>query len=80
MVDFELTDEQKMIRESVGGFAKTASDQPGSPVANVLLYGEKVTDPAEVRPALQRGLKAVATGQLALLDMRLQPINTSGEV
>lgn len=43
-------------------------------------YGEKVTDPAEVRPALRRGLKAVATGQLALLDMRLQPINTSGEV
>ncbi len=43
-------------------------------------YGEKITDPAEVRPALVRGLQAVAGGRLALLDMRLQPINTSGEV
>jgi hypothetical protein len=30
--------------EELGGFAKTASDQPGSPVVNVLLYGEKITD------------------------------------
>ena len=43
-------------------------------------YGEKVTDPAEVRPALVRGLEIVATGHLALFDMTLQPINTSGEV
>jgi len=43
-------------------------------------YGEKVTDPAEVRAALVRGLQIVDTGHLALLDMTLQPINPSGEV
>jgi len=43
-------------------------------------YGEKVEKPGEVRAALLRGLQAVASGQLAVLDMRLQPINTSGEV
>lgn len=43
-------------------------------------YGEKVEDPGQVRAALQRGLEAVAGGQLALLDMRLEPINRSGEV
>lgn len=37
-------------------------------------YGEKVEDPGEVRPALERGLKAVAGGQVALLDIRLQPV------
>ncbi|MGH7817483.1 MAG: hypothetical protein ACREOR_08860 [Candidatus Binatia bacterium] len=34
-------------------------------------YGEKVEDPGEVRAALQRGLKAVAGGQVALIDVRL---------
>ena len=34
-------------------------------------YGEKVEEPGEVRAALQRGLKAVAGGQLALIDVRL---------
>jgi acetolactate synthase-1/2/3 large subunit len=34
-------------------------------------YGEKVEDPGEVRAALQRGLKAVAGGQMALIDVRL---------
>ena len=34
-------------------------------------YGEKVEDPGEVRAALQRGLKAVAGGQMALIDIRL---------
>ena len=43
-------------------------------------YGEKVDDPGQVRAALQRGLQAVAKGQMALLDMMLQPINRSGEV
>jgi len=37
-------------------------------------YGEKVTHPAEVRAAIDRGLQAVARGQLALLDMTLAPI------
>lgn len=43
-------------------------------------YGEKVEDPGQVRAALQRGLRAVANGQVALVDMTLQPINRSGEV
>ena len=43
-------------------------------------FGEKVEKPGEVRAALLRGLQAVAAGQLALIDMRLRPINTSGEV
>ena len=34
-------------------------------------YGEKVEDPGEVRAALQRGLKAIAGGQMALIDIRL---------
>ena len=37
-------------------------------------YGEKVTNPADVRAALDRGLQAAAKGQLALLDMTLAPI------
>lgn len=37
-------------------------------------YGEKVEEPGEVRAALQRGLKAVAAGQVALIDIRLQPV------
>jgi acetolactate synthase I/II/III large subunit len=38
-------------------------------------YGEKVEKPSEVRAALRRGLEAVANGQVALLDMALEPIN-----
>lgn len=38
-------------------------------------YGERVEDPAQVRPALLRGLEAVRKGQVALIDMTLQPIN-----
>ncbi|MET0500545.1 MAG: thiamine pyrophosphate-binding protein [Candidatus Binatia bacterium] len=34
-------------------------------------YGEKVEEPSEVRAALQRGLKAIAGGQMALIDIRL---------
>ena len=34
-------------------------------------YGEKVEEPGEVRAALQRGLKAIAAGQMALIDIRL---------
>jgi hypothetical protein len=37
-------------------------------------YGERVENPAEVRAAIQRGLQAVASGKLALLDIVLQPI------
>ena len=34
-------------------------------------YGEKVEEPGEVHTALQRGLKAIAGGQMALIDIRL---------
>lgn len=34
-------------------------------------YGEKVEEPGEVHAALQRGLKALAGGQMALIDVRL---------
>ena len=38
-------------------------------------YGEKVDKPGEVRAALKRGLKEVAQGRLALLNMVLDPVN-----
>ncbi len=37
-------------------------------------YGEAVERPSEVRPALLRGLEAVAKGQLALIEMVLAPV------
>jgi len=43
-------------------------------------YGERVDRPAQVRPALRRGLDAIASGRAALLDVALEPINPSGEV
>ena len=39
--------------------------------------GERVERPGEVRPALERGLHAVAGGRLALIHMVLEPVNTS---
>jgi acetolactate synthase I/II/III large subunit len=37
-------------------------------------YGERVEEPGEVRKAVERGLKAIAGGQSALLDVRLKPV------
>jgi acetolactate synthase-1/2/3 large subunit len=37
-------------------------------------YGETVEEPAEVRKAVERGLRAVAGGRLALIDIRLRPV------
>ena len=37
-------------------------------------YGEKVEAPGEVRAAIERGLKAIGSGKLALVDMRLVPV------
>jgi acetolactate synthase-1/2/3 large subunit len=42
-------------------------------------YGEKVTDPGEVAPAIRRGIEAVKNGQPAVLDMWLPKLIT-GEV
>jgi acetolactate synthase-1/2/3 large subunit len=36
-------------------------------------HGECITDPAQLEPAIRRGLEAVAAGRLALLDVRLEP-------
>jgi acetolactate synthase-1/2/3 large subunit len=38
-------------------------------------YGEKVEEPGAVRGAIERGLKSVAAGQVALIDIRLEPVN-----
>jgi len=37
-------------------------------------YGERVDDPAELGPAIDRGLAAVRAGQAAVLDVMLTPI------
>ena len=37
-------------------------------------YGERVEEPGEVRKAVERGLRAVAAGQSALIDVRLKPV------
>lgn len=38
-------------------------------------YGEKVEEPGELGASLERGLRAVTNGQLALIDVRLEPVN-----
>jgi acetolactate synthase-1/2/3 large subunit len=38
-------------------------------------HGETVEQPGEVRHALDRGLKTLAAGSVALVDMRLEPVN-----
>jgi len=38
-------------------------------------YGEKVEEPGDVRGAFERGLKAIAGGQVALIDVRLKAVN-----
>jgi thiamine pyrophosphate-dependent acetolactate synthase large subunit-like protein len=42
-------------------------------------YGEKVEDPGEVRKAVERGLRAVAGGQPALIDIRLKTVEQTVE-
>jgi thiamine pyrophosphate-dependent acetolactate synthase large subunit-like protein len=42
-------------------------------------YGEKVEEPGEVRKAIERGLRAVAGGQPALLDIRLRTVEQTVE-
>jgi len=38
-------------------------------------FGERVQDPAMVRPALERGFQALQEGRLALVDIWLDPVN-----
>lgn len=42
-------------------------------------YGEKVEEPGEVRKAVERGLRAIAGGQSALLDIRLRTVENTVE-
>jgi len=42
------------------------------------VYGERVEEPGEVRKAVERGLRAVAAGQSALIDVRLKPVEEIG--
>ncbi|HEY3062204.1 MAG TPA: thiamine pyrophosphate-requiring protein [Chloroflexota bacterium] len=78
-----------VIRSYPEGYAARAQDLTGGwfdPCPNYSgeaaasgAYGEKVTSPDEVGPAIQRGLAAVRSGTPAVLDMWL-PKHVTGEV
>ncbi len=38
-------------------------------------YGERAEEPGEVRPAFERGLRAIVSGRVALIDVWLDPVN-----
>ncbi|HLZ28187.1 MAG TPA: thiamine pyrophosphate-requiring protein [Chloroflexota bacterium] len=79
----------QVLRSYPEGYAAKAQDVTGGwfdPCPNYSgeaaasgAYGEKVTDPDEVGPAIQRGLKAVREGVPAVLDMWL-PKHVTGEL
>jgi acetolactate synthase I/II/III large subunit len=79
----------QVLRSYPEGYAAKAQDVTGGwfdPCPNYSgeaaasgAYGEKVTDPAEVGPAIQRGLKAVREGAPAVLDMWM-PKHVTGEL
>jgi acetolactate synthase-1/2/3 large subunit len=59
-------------------FVGTSITPPPDYAAMVRLFGghgEMVERPQDVRPALQRGLKALKAGSLVLVDMQLEPVN-----
>ena len=69
----------------LGGYPESVSERTGNFVGMEIFpspdyaklaescgaYGEMVEDPAEVEPALRRGLETIADGQPAVLDVRL---------
>jgi acetolactate synthase-1/2/3 large subunit len=79
----------QILRSYPEGYAARSSDLTGGwfdPCPNYSgdaaasgAYGERVTDPDEVGPAIKRGLDAVASGTPAVLDMWL-PKHVTGEV
>lgn len=79
----------QVLRSYPEGYAARAQDLTGGwfdPCPNYSgeaaasgAYGEKVTSPAEVGPAIQRGLRATAEGVPAVLDMWL-PKHVTGEL
>jgi acetolactate synthase I/II/III large subunit len=79
----------QVLRSYPEGYAAKAQDVTGGwfdPCPNYSgeaaasgAYGEKVTDPDQVGPAIQRGLQAVREGSPAVLDMWL-PKHVTGEL
>ena len=79
----------QVLRSYPEGYAAKAQDVTGGwfdPCPNYSgeaaasgAYGEKVTDPEQVGPAIQRGLQAVKEGAPAVLDMWL-PKHVTGEL
>jgi acetolactate synthase I/II/III large subunit len=79
----------QVLRSYPEGYAAKAQDVTGGwfdPCPNYSgeaaasgAYGERVTDPEEVGPAIRRGLKAVSEGAPAVLDMWM-PKHVTGEL
>jgi acetolactate synthase-1/2/3 large subunit len=79
----------QVLRSYPEGYAAKAQDVTGGwfdPCPNYSgeaaasgAYGEKVTDPEQVGPAIQRGLQAVREGAPAVLDMWM-PKHVTGEL
>ncbi len=66
------------LQDVTGGWFDPCPNYSGEAAASGA-YGEKVTDPNEVGPAIQRGLQAVREGAPAVLDMWL-PKHVTGEL
>jgi acetolactate synthase I/II/III large subunit len=66
------------MQDVTGGWFDPCPNYSGEAAASGA-YGEKVTDPEQVGPAIQRGLAAVREGAPAVLDMWL-PKHVTGEV
>jgi acetolactate synthase-1/2/3 large subunit len=66
------------LQDVTGGWFDPCPNYSGEAAASGA-YGEKVTDPEQVAPAIQRGLQAVREGAPAVLDMWL-PKHVTGEV
>jgi acetolactate synthase-1/2/3 large subunit len=65
-------------QDVTGGWFDPCPNYSGEAAASGA-YGEKVTDPDQVGPAIQRGLKAVSEGSPAVLDMWM-PKHVTGEL
>ena len=66
------------MQDVTGGWFDPCPNYSGEAAASGA-YGEKVTDPEQVGPAIQRGLAAVRDGAPAVLDMWL-PKHVTGEL
>jgi len=65
-------------QDVTGGWFDPCPNYSGEAAASGA-YGEKVTDPDQVGPAIQRGLRAVSDGSHAVLDMWM-PKHVTGEL